>query len=438
VTSSEVAMPLAFSSTWGSVERKTAVVLSALEPRHLPALVIAPKRVAEQVWHIEKDLWRPDLVLHRVVGSPEQRQALLDEPGDVHVISRDNISSVRPHHRFRTLIIDELSGYRSRNVRWKATRQLARRTSVKHVWGLTGTPAPNGYMGLWAQVGMLDNGERLGKSIGPYRARYFHVERQLPTGHLLYGLNPGAEDEIKRLIEDICLSMESDGRVELPEFTVNPVAVELPSAVKKVYNDLATTQVADCEAIFGGEIHSAANAAALSDKLAQVTAGFLYVDDAAYRPELERRYTPLHTEKIKAVEEIINSTGGSGVLVFYRYRAELEMLQTAISAAIHIDEPAAIERWNRGEVPVLLAHPASAGHGLNLQHGGHTIVWTSPTWDLELWDQANKRLHRSGQQHPVVAHVLLANGSIDHLAKKRVTEKAEVQNDLLDYLRSPL
>lgn len=418
---------------------KTAVVLTAIEPRHLPVLVVAPKRVAENVWTAERDLWRPDLSISVAAGSPAERHAALSAGADVTVIGRDNLRDVlalRPRPPWATFVVDELSGYKSRaSVRWKTARKISE--DVPYVWGLTGTPVPNGYHDLWGQIALLDGGARLGKNITTYRSRYFRPGRQIANGTIVsWELREESEQHIKDLISDICLSMESEGRIRLPSFTVNPMAIELPHAVRRVYNDLATTLVADCEAIFGGEIHSAANAAALSDKLSQVTAGFLYVDDAAYRDDAW--YTPLHTEKIKALEEIIESAGGSGVLVFYNYRAEREMILNAVSSARTIDEPNVIQQWNRGEVPVLLAHPASAGHGLNLQHGGHTIVWTTLGWNLEHWEQGNKRLHRQGQQHPVVAHVLMANRSIDHLVRQRVDGKAEVQNDLLDYLRSPI
>jgi SNF2 family DNA or RNA helicase len=385
---------------------------------------------------VERGLWRPDLELAVAKGSPTQRRAAIDYRADITVLGRENQGDILPTDRYRTLVLDELSGYKNRgSTRWKLARDIARRTSVKHVWGMTGTPAPNGYLDLWAQISMLDNGVRLGKGIGKYREAYFHVKRQLPNGHLIYEINPGADQKIKALIEDICLYMESDGRVHLPDFHVNPISIDLPSKVARVYNDLATRLVADTTAVFGGEVHSADTAAALSNRLSQIAAGFIYVDDADLN---DYRYTPLHTEKIKALEEIVASAQGSGVLVFYRYRAEREMLTTAITEARTIDEPGVIEEWNAGRVPVLLAHPASASNGINLQHGGHTVVWTSLSWDLEHWEQGNKRLHRQGQQHPVVCHVLLGAGTVDELVLRRVHEKAEVQQDLLDYLRSPI
>lgn len=414
---------------------KTAIALSALEDRHLPALVVAPKRVAEEVWHVERDLWRPDLPLVRAVGSPAVRAEALRSDAAVCVIGRDNQKDIPVHNQFRTIIVDELSGYKSRaSVRWKKMRQLADDTETPYVWGLTGTPVPNGYIDLWAQIALLDGGARLGKNITTYRGRYFRPGRQIANGTIVsWELREESEHHIKALVSDICLAMESDGRVDLPAFTVNPVAVELPAAARKAYNNMSKTMVADLE-LLGGDIHSAANAAVLTDKLSQITSGFLYPDVWSETTDP----TILHLEKVHAVEEIVDSAQGSGVLVFYRYVAEREMLRQAISSARTIDEPGVISAWNRGEVPVLLAHPASAGHGLNLQAGGHTMVWTGPTWNLEHWEQGIARLHRQGQRHPVVAHVLLANRSIDHLIRARVDGKADVQDDLLAYLRSPI
>lgn len=420
---------------------KTAASLCALEPRHLPLLVVAPKRVAEEVWDVEQELWRPDLSLAVAQGSPAARAAVLASDADIIVISWDNMGDVLTVKRdtpFRTLLLDELSGYKGRGTRWKNARKIIAKHAIEHVWGLTGTPAPNGYLDLWPQIALLDNGQRLGKNITTYRNRYFMPGRQLPNGVIIeWNLREEAEGRIKGLIEDICLAMETDGRVKLPEVTYNNVAVELPKDVRKAYRDLSETMVADLRDIFDGDVHTAGNAAILTSRLSQMTAGFVYVDDA----ELHNyAYTTLHREKVNAVREIVEAPHTGGVMVLYRFTAEAELLQAGLEGlGVHtIDEPGVIKAWNRGEVPVLLAHPASVGHGLNLQHGGHTQVWTSLPWDLELWEQGIKRLARSGQQHPVVIHTILANKSIDHLIRRRLDEKADVQDDLLAFLESPV
>lgn len=419
---------------------KTAVALSALEPAHLPALVVAPKKVAETVWHVERDLWRPDLSVAVAKGEPHQRKKALASDADIVVIGRDNLRDVFDVDRatpFRTFIIDELSGYKNRaSQRWKAANKISKTTP--YVWGLTGTPSPNGYLDLWAQVALLDGGERLGKNITTYRSRYFIPGRQLPNGTIIeWLLREEAEANIKAKIEDICLAMETDGRVKLPEVTENRLLVELPNKVKKVYREFRDTLVIDLEEIFGGEIHTAKDAATLTSRLAQITAGFIFVDDADIR---QGAYTRLHTAKVEAVREIVESDHIGGVLVFYRFIPEKEMLLEGLQdLGVHtMDEPDVVDRWNAGEIPVLLAHPASAGHGLNLQHGGHIQVWTTLPWDLEQWEQGIKRLYRQGQKHPVIIHVLTVKGTVDVLDRARLAGKADVQNDLLAYLESPL
>lgn len=431
---------------------KTASVLSALEKRHLPALVVAPKRVAEEVWDVERDKWRPDLSVSVAKGTPTQRRTALNAGADLTIIGRDNLRDVEDTHiRPRTFVVDELSGYknggRQGSVRWKTARRLISNYNIRHVWGLTGTPAPNGYLDLWGQIGLLDGGERLGRNLTGYRNRYFLPGNTIwnPQAHrevvVEWTLREGADDRIKAKIEDICLAMKTDGRVHLPDVTLNDVNVTLPKKVRDVYREFASELTVNLEELFGGEVHTAGSAAILTVRLSQMTAGFLYVDDAEIR---NYDHTVLHTEKIAALEEIMDSPHEGGVLVAYRFQAERDMILRHFDGtkgrpqAQTIDEPGVIKAWNRREVPMLVCHPASAGHGLNLQDGGHTIVWTSPTWDLELWDQFNKRLARQGQQHPVVIHLILAKKSVDHLIRRRIEDKSATQQDLLAFLESPV
>lgn len=412
---------------------KTAITLSALTPKHLPALVVAPKRVAENVWATESDIWRPDLHIEIAAGAPAARAAAFTSDADIVVIGRDNLRDAEKYRdQFETLILDELSGFKSRgSVRWKTARKI----QTSHVWGLTGTPAPNGLLDLWAQVFLLDGGKRLGRTLTEYRSRYFTPGRQLANGVITeWIIRPFAAEKIHKLIEDICLSMSTDGRLDLPPVTYNYVTVPLPLEVRKVYKTLKDTLVADLE-LLGGEVHTAGNAAILSSKLSQVAAGFLYQDD---NESHNKAYDLIHLEKVKAVQEIVEGTG-SPVLVFYRFVAERELITAAMPGLVHsIDEPDAVARWNAGEIPVLLAHPASAGHGLNLQHGGHTVVWSSPPWPLEEWEQGNKRVARQGQKNPVVIHILLSPGTVDEAIRTRLELKTSVQEALLAYLESPL
>ena len=370
-------------------------------------------------------------------GTPAQRVAALTSDADIIVIGRDTLGDALPYApKFRTLILDELSGFKSRSsLRWKAARKLVATPNIDNVWGLTGTPSPNGLGDLWAQVFLLDGGARLCRTLTAFRDRFFVPGRQLSNGVITeWNLRPGADIAIHSLIDDICLSMETDGRIVLPPVTYNRVVVPLPEPARQLYRRMARDLVADLD-MLGGEVHTAVNAAALSSKLSQISAGFMYVDDAQFR---DMAYDRIHSEKVRAILEIVEGTG-SPVLVFYRFKAERDMLQQALGAIAHtIDAPDAIERWNRGELPVLLAHPASAGHGLNLQSGGHTIVWASLPWELELHEQANKRLARQGQKHPVLIHYLLSPNTVDSAILDRLRTKKSVQDALLAHLESPL
>lgn len=406
---------------------KTAITLAAIEPRHLPALVVAPKRVAEHVWPVERDLWRPDLSLALAAGGPAERQAALDRRADLTVISRDNLKDAPPG--YRSIILDELSSFKARSSgRWKAGRKLTAR--AEHIWGLTGTPAPNGYLDLWAQVFLLDKGERLGTSSVGYRNRYFMSHGQLPNGTPIdWRPRDEAEARIREKIEDICLYMElADYFPDLP-VSVNQIKVPLSASVRSMYKTMKKDLVLGVEML--GEIFSASNAAVLSNKLSQITAGFIFSD------EKNGTYTELHDEKLKALREVREGTGDN-LLVAYSYVPEAERIRAAFPEARMLDEPGVIPAWSRGEVSMMLAHPASAGHGLNLQHGGHTAVWTSLTWDLELYLQFNGRLARQGQKHPVIIHQLICENTVDELKAARLDDKTFTQDGLLDHLRSPL
>lgn len=408
---------------------KTATTLAALRPEHLPALAVAPKRVAEHVWQEERDLWRPDLSLALAIGEPAQRKAALAERADLTVISRDNLKDAAPG--YKTIILDELSSFKGGHgaVRWKLARKLTAR--AEQVWGLTGTPAPNGYLDLWPQIFLLDRGERLGTSVVGYRNRWFQSYAQLKNGTLIdWRPREGAEEQIRALIEDICLYMEASDYLPLEKPTFNTIEVDLPPGVRRLYKQMKTDLVMDME-VLGGEIYSAANAAVLSNKLCQITAGFIFSDAQ------DGSYTELHSAKLDALQEIRDGTGDN-LLVFYTYIPEAERIRKKFPEARSIDEPGVYKAWNRGEVSMLLCHPASAGHGLNLQHGGHTIVWSSLTWDLELFLQAIGRLARQGQENPVIVHKLICPGTVDVVQDDRLDSKTFTQEGLLDHLRSPI
>lgn len=420
---------------------KTATCLRALTPDMLPVLVVAPKRVAEDTWPKEVPKWRPDLTVAVAAGRPKDRAAALTSSADVVVIGRDNLTEAVPHRgRFRTFILDELSSFKSsKSARFKAAKKIADCVGVTRVWGLTGTPEPNGELDLWSQVYILDGGEALGKSVVGFRNRYFMPGQQLPSGTITeWIIRDGAREAILKKLESVAISMGTDGRIELPPVTYNTVSIPLPPDVRKVYKALKKDAVASLEILGHESLAVGGTAAGISQKLEQICSGFIYDSPDMVGDPSPGTYRVLHTEKLKALQEIIDGTG-SPILVAYRYKAELEMLKGHLGKAAHtLDEPSAIDRWNAGELPVLLVHPASAGHGLNLQFGGHTLVWATSPWSLEEYMQTNKRLARQGQEHPVVIHHLVAQHTVDEAKLQRLEEKKSVQQALLDHLESPL
>jgi SNF2 family DNA or RNA helicase len=413
---------------------KTATVLRALTPAHLPVLVTAPRRVATEVWPEEVPKWRSDLTIELAGGSPARRERVLKEStADIVVITRDVLSdAVDYRQRFKTFIVDESSGFKNkRSVRWRAANKIAK--VAEHTWILTGTPSPNGLMDVWAQMFLLDQGQRLDTSLGRFRQRYFRIKRQMPNGIVTeWEIKEHGEAAIYSKIEDIVLSMKSEGRITLPEFTVVKEKVALPKHAERIYNDLAQDLVANLQTI-GGEIHTALNAAVLSAKLSQVTAGFLYHDDQEFR-ENDDKYDHIHTAKLDRLAELYEEID-SPLLVAYRFRAERDAILKRFPEAQTADHPGVQKRWNNDEIPMLVVHPASAGHGLNLQNGsGHHMVWTSMTWNLEEWEQFNKRMHRQGQKKAVVCHLLYSPATVDTAIYSRVVEKKSVQDALMGYL----
>ena len=430
---------------------KTATVLSALTTEHLPALVVAPKRVAENVWGAEVEQWRPDLRVSVASGVSRSRRSLaLTSGSDIVVVGRDVLEDALDVPRpWRTVVLDESSGFKSRSTRrWAAARRLTLPPGkspweklpwdkVPHVWALTGTPSPNGLMDLWAQMALIDAGQRLETSLSRFRAAYFTAGRRLPNGVVSsWDLIPGAAEVIQRRLADVCFTLTSEGRLDLPETLHNRVEVPLSPATRAVYRRMKKDRVVALD-LLGGRNHSAKTVAALSNRLRQITAGILYPDteDSGQPPAI------LHNEKARAVAEIVEGTG-SPVIVFYAYLAERDAIEAALprGSVYGPDTPDLQRRWNAGDIPVLLAHPGSIGHGLNLQKGpGHTIVWSSLTWSLEEWLQSNKRLARSGQEaSSVTIHHLVSPDTVDEVVWDALMAKRSIQDALLDYLESPL
>jgi SNF2 family DNA or RNA helicase len=411
---------------------KTAVALSALTPEHLPALVIAPKRVAVRVWPKEASIWRPDLDIAVAVGPPAKRQRLLASKADIITVTQDSIKDVPEKHKFRTVIIDESHNFKSRDTqRWRIGRKITKR--AEHVWLLTGTPTGNSSMDLWAQAYLLDNGERLGVEIAgkkntgivAFRHRYFSPALILDSGVVAkWEPKPGADQRIVQLVSDICLSMKAEDYLDMPDLFTNKVEVDMPAVAQRAYEGLRDELVADLE-ILGSTIHTAANSAVLTNRLSQVTAGFLYGDET-------KAVTRLHRAKIDALQGIAEEAG-SPLLVAYRFVEEAKMIREAFPDARGVDDRGALDDWDRGRVPMLLAHPQAAGAGLNLQAGGHHIVWTSPIWSMIDYQQFNGRLYRQGQGHPVIVHHLMAE-KVDREALKVVQGKKRLLDAVLDTL----
>lgn len=396
-------------------------------------LVIAPKRVAEDTWTREHAKWDhlQDLRISKVLGTVRQRQAALAEDADIYVIGRDNVVWLveylqrRQGWPFDMVVVDELSSFKNPQAkRFRALRKVM--PHVRRVVGLTGTPSPNGLMDLWAEVYLLDRGERLGGTLGAYREKYFRPGAR--NGYVVYNWEalPGAKEKIEKRISDICVSMSAADYLTLPKRIDNIIPVQLSPAEMQTYKTMEQDQLLQIE----DEDVAALNAAAVMNKLLQIANGSVYsVDGSTIR---------IHDAKLEALEEIVDTTD-SPVLVFYSFRHDLDAIRSRIKDARVLDNPKDIADWNAGSVRVLLAHPASVGYGLNLQEGGHVIVWYGLTWSLELYQQANARLYRQGQDKPVIIHHLIAEGTVDEDVMKALQHKDTSQAALLAALkeRSP-
>ena len=394
-------------------------------------LVIAPKRVAEDTWTREAAKWDhlQGLTISPVLGTAAQRTAALDADADLYVIGRDNVvwlvdllQKRRRGWPFDMIVIDELSSFKNPQAkRFRALRKAV--PCASRVVGLTGTPSPNGLMDLWAEVYLLDQGERLGRTIGRYRDDYFRPGMR--NGYTVYKWEPrkGAAEEIRKRISDICVSMSAADYLQLPERIDNVIPVKLTEAERKIYEEMEQDQLLQ---LGEDETVVALNAAAVMSKLLQIANGCVYTESGAY--------AMIHERKAEALEEIVDTTA-EPVLVFYSFRHDLVAIRKRIPEAKTLDGPDDIAAWNRGEIRVLLAHPASVGYGLNLQEGGHVIVWYGLTWSLELYQQANARLYRQGQEKPVIVHHLIAEGTVDEQVMKALQAKDMSQAALLAALK---
>lgn len=415
---------------------KTVITMTAIQDLMFDrfevsrVLVIAPKRVAEDTWTREHAKWDhlKDLKISKVLGTAAQRRKALEAEADIYVIGRDNVVWLVEHlqkvHKgwpFDMVVIDELSSFKNPQAkRFRALRKAM--PYVKRVVGLTGTPSPNSLMDLWAEVYLLDRGERLGSTLGAYRERYFRPGAR--NGYVVYKWDalPGARKEIEAKISDICISMSAADYLKLPKRIDNVIPVQLSPAEMAAYKTMEAEQLLQIE----DDDIAALNAAAVMAKLLQIANGSVYAVDG--------KVVQIHSAKLEALEEIIDTTDGP-VLVFYSYKHDLAAIQGSIKGARVLNSTADIADWNAGKVQVLLAHPASVGYGLNLQEGGHVIVWYGLTWSLELYQQANARLYRQGQEKPVIIHHLIAEGTVDEEVMQALQHKDTSQAALLAALK---
>ena len=414
---------------------KTVITLTAID--HLMfqemcvdrVLIIAPKRVAEDTWTREAEKWDhlSGLKISRVIGSREKRLAALQEPADIFVINRENVPWLVELYQtqqwpFDMVVVDELSSFKSaQSQRFKALRKV--RPLIRRFVGLTGTPTPNSLMDLWPQMYLIDQGERLGKTITGYRQRYFNPGKT--NGYVVYSYEPkpGSDEKIRELISDVCISMKAADYLQMPELIVNDIPVKLSPAELKLYRQLEQEQLLQLD----GEDISALTAAAVCNKLLQMANGGVYTDDGSV--------IDIHRRKLDALEDILDASNGQPVLVFYTFRQDFGRIMKRFGGRT-LKGPEDIRDWNEGRIPLLLAQPASMGHGLNLQAGGHIIVWYGLNWSLELYQQANARLYRQGQQNGVVIHRLIAQGTLDEDVAKRLETKDARQDDLLTALKA--
>lgn len=416
---------------------KTVVTLTAINEllfdrlEAARVLVIAPLRVARDTWAREAAKWDhlQHLQVSVVLGDARERLAALERPADVYVINRENVPWLCEtlfDWPFDMVVIDELSSFKSVQAkRFKALRKV--RGHIRRIVGLTGTPAPNGLIDLWPQIYLLDRGERLGKTVGAYRARYFTPDRA--NGHIVYSyrLLPGADEAIQARIADICMSLRKEDYLSLPGQLYETVEITPPPALLKQYRQFERDRI--MEAMDGdGEI-VALNAAALTGKLLQFANGAIYDDNG--NPHL------IHNLKLDALEDLIEAANGEPVLVFYAFKHDRDRIMRRVSCR-ELATSEDIDAWNRKEIPVALAHPASVGHGLNLQEGGHIIIWFGLTWSLELYQQANERLNRPGQTHVCRIYHLVLKGTHDERVLAALERKDTSQRALIDALRATL
>lgn len=418
---------------------KTVITLDAINTLRYDrwavqrVLIIAPKKVAEGTWTKEAQKWEHlrHLRISAVLGSQQKRLRALATPADIYVINRDNVAWLVDYFKnawpFDMVVLDESSSFKnSQSKRFKALKLV--RSRINRLVELTGTPASNGLIDLWAQIYLLDGGARLGRTLGQYRERFFDPDKRSRTQIFSYTPKDGSMEYIQQAIGDICVSMKAEDYLNLPDRMFDDVPVVLDDKARKAYRQLERDLLLELDE---GQI-TAASAGVLTGKLLQLCNGAVY--------DSEKRPLAIHNCKVEAFLEVLEQLNGQHCLVFYNFQHDRDRLLAALEPLglrVRVYQSAADEdAWNAGEVDVLLAHPASCAYGLNLQNGGHHIVWFGLTWSLEQYEQANKRLHRQGQRHPVIVHHLVVQGGMDEDVIKSLRAKGDTQEALMDALKA--
>ena len=398
-------------------------------------LIIAPKKVAEGTWTKEKDKWDHTQMLRvsPVLGSEKKRIKAINTPSDLYVINRENVVWLVDYYRnawpFDMVVIDESSSFKNHSAkRFKALVQVM--SKIKRLVELTGTPSPNGLNDLWSQIYLLDEGRRLGKRYGQFRERYFDPGRRGPQG-FVYDYDPkdGAEQSILSAISDICISMKAEDYLQLPDMVIHEIPVSLDAKAEKAYKELERKMILELPE---NEEISVTSAAALSNKLLQLANGAVYDE--------EHKAHEVHTSKLDAFLELVESLQGKPLLVFYNFQHDKErILKVLGTKKLRVKELKTVQDeddWNHQEIDILLTHPASSAYGLNLQQGGNHVCWFGLTWNNELYTQANKRLHRQGQTEKVIVHHLICSGTRDEDVMKALKKKEGVQDFVMESLKA--
>jgi SNF2 family DNA or RNA helicase len=419
--------------------RKTVITLTAVNDLKYnrfavsKVLVIAPKKVAEATWAKEAAKW-DHLKMLRVIpvlGPLSKRIRALNTPADIYVINRENVPWLVEYYRntwpFDMVVVDEFSSFKNYSAKRFKSLTCVRKNISRFV-RLTGTPAPNGLLDLWAQVYLLDGGQRLGKYITKFRERYFEPDQRDRERVFSYAPKPGADETIKNLIGDICVSMKAEDYLELPDCTTVTVPVLLDKKAKAAYEELEKEMILEVDE----NLIDAGTAAVLTNKLLQLCNGAVYDEN--------RQIIEIHDSKLEAFMELVEGLNGQPALVFYSFQHDLARIKKALSkSGLEVRElkgPKDEDDWNARKVDILLAHPASAAYGLNLQKGGNHVIWFGLNWSLELYQQANKRLHRQGQTEKVIIHHIVVEGGVDEDVMTALGDKGATQDRLMNALKA--